>query len=89
MVDIVPETINRIRLSNNDLILLYEVLKKINIETLDNNEKQFYNILVGRVEGRLKLKSEKICLSSLASRVEINSSTLHSSFITSAYKSKF
>ena len=59
MVDIVPETINRIRLSNNDLILLYEVLKKINIETLDNNEKQFYNILVGRVEGRLKLKSEK------------------------------
>ena len=59
MVDIVPETINRIRLSDNDLILLYEVLKKMNTEVLDDNEKKFYEILISRVGSRLKLKKEK------------------------------
>lgn len=56
MVDIVPEMINRIRLSDDDLILLYRVLQKMNIEKLAIEEKDFYEILLGRVEGRLKLK---------------------------------
>lgn len=59
MVDIVPETINRIKLSDDDLVLLHRVLKKIDISELDDNEKEFYRILVGRVEGRLKLKRKK------------------------------
>ena len=58
-MDIVPETINRIRLSDDDLILLDRILKKINKEELTINEKEFYRILVGRVEGRLKLKEDK------------------------------
>ena len=58
MVDIVPETINRIRLSDNDLILLYRVLKKIDVEKLSTEEKEFYEVLLGRVEGRLKLKEK-------------------------------
>ena len=56
MVDIVPETINRIRLSDDDLILLHRVLKKVNLENLTPSEKEFLEILLGRVEGRLKLK---------------------------------
>jgi hypothetical protein len=58
MVDIVPETINRIRLSDNDLILLHRVLKKIDNEKLSPEEKDFCEILLGRVEGRLKLKEK-------------------------------
>jgi len=58
MVDIVPETINRIRLSDNDLILLHRVLQKMNKEKLNPEEKEFYEILLGRVEGRLRLKEE-------------------------------
>jgi len=58
MVDIVPETINRIRLSDNELILLYRVLKKADEERLDLGEKEFYQILLKRVEGRLQLKGE-------------------------------
>ena len=58
MVDIVPETINRIRLSDNDLILLYRVLKKTDEERLDLGEKEFYQTLLKRVEGRLQLKGE-------------------------------
>ncbi len=58
MVDIVPETINRIRLSDNDLILLHRVLQKIDIEKLTIEEKKFYEVLLGRVEGRLKLKEK-------------------------------
>ncbi len=56
MVDIVPETINRIRLSDNDLILLHRVLSKIDKEKLSSKEREFYEILLSRVEGRLKLK---------------------------------
>ncbi len=56
MVDIVPETINRIRLSDNDLILLHRVLSKIDKEKLNSEEREFYEILLSRVEGRLKLK---------------------------------
>ena len=59
MMNIIPETINRIRLSDDDLILLHRVLKKISINKLDENEKEFYRILIGRVEGRLKLIREK------------------------------
>ncbi len=59
MVDIVPETINRIRLSYNELILLHRVLQKINKKNLNSEEKEFYEILLGRVEGILKLKEKK------------------------------
>lgn len=58
MVDIIPETINRIRLSDNNLILLHRILKKMNPEKLTDEEKEFYEILLGRVEGRLKLKEK-------------------------------
>ncbi len=58
MVDIIPETINRIRLSDSDLILLHRVLHKINPEKLTAEEKEFYEILLGRVKGRLKLKEK-------------------------------
>lgn len=58
MVDIVPETINRIRLSDNDLILLHMVLLKMDIKKLNPQEKEFYEILLGRVEGRLELKEK-------------------------------
>lgn len=56
MVDIVPETINRIRLSDNDLILLHRVLQKMNKDKLSAEEREFYEILLSRVEGRLRLK---------------------------------
>ncbi|MBU0461679.1 MAG: hypothetical protein KJ574_03775 [Nanoarchaeota archaeon] len=55
-MDIVPETINRIRLSDDDLILLHRVIKKIDIDKLNPEERKFHTILLGRVEGRLKLK---------------------------------
>lgn len=55
-MDIVPETINRIRLSDKELILLSKILKKINHKELNENERGFYRILLGRVQGRLKLK---------------------------------
>ena len=57
MVDIIPETINRIRLSDDDLVLLGQVLKKTDINKLDKEELEFYKILSERVQGRLKLKS--------------------------------
>lgn len=56
MVDIITETINRIRLSDGDLILLYRILKKINKTCLDLEEKKFHKILLARTEGRLKIK---------------------------------
>lgn len=55
-MDIVPETINRIRLSDNDLIILYNILKKIDTRNFSSEERDFYEILFKRVEGRLKLK---------------------------------
>jgi len=58
MVDIVPETINRIRLSDTDLILLHRALQKMDADKLTAEEKEFYEILLGRVEGRLKLKEK-------------------------------
>ena len=58
MVDIIPETINRIRLSDDDLILLHRVLQKMDKEKLNPEEKEFHEILLGRVEGRLKLKEK-------------------------------
>lgn len=59
MKEIVPETINRIRLSDNELVLLDRILKKINNKKLTVNEKKFHKILTGRVQGRLKLKEKK------------------------------
>lgn len=59
MVDIIPETINRIRLSDNDLLLLQRVLNKVDKKKLVNGEIDFHTILSSRVEGRIKLK-EKI-----------------------------
>lgn len=58
-MDIVPETINRIRLNNTDLILLNRILRKIDIDRLNKNEKKFHRILLKRVEGRIKLNKEK------------------------------
>lgn len=55
-MDIITETINRIRLSDGDLILLYRILKKINKSSLNLEEKKFYKIILARVEGRLKIK---------------------------------
>lgn len=59
MVNIIPETINRIRLSDNELILLYMVLQKTEQKKLSPGEKKFYQILLKRTEGRLKLKGIK------------------------------
>lgn len=56
MVDIVPETINRIRLSDNDLRLLHRVLKKMGTGDLTPGEKKFHEALLKRVKGRLDLK---------------------------------
>ncbi len=56
MVDIVPETINRIRLSDNELILLHRIFQKMDKEKLNPKEKELYEILMGRIDGRLKLK---------------------------------
>jgi len=58
MVDIIPETINRIRLSDDELQLLHNVLKKIDLSKLKSEEKKFCEILFGRVEGRLNLKKK-------------------------------
>ena len=57
-IDIVPETINRIRLSDNDLILLQSVLCKIDKSSLNKEEKDFHCILLARTNGRLKLRKE-------------------------------
>ncbi|MBU1988951.1 MAG: hypothetical protein KKD94_05740 [Nanoarchaeota archaeon] len=59
-MNIIPETINRIRLSDKELILLKKVLEKVNKDKLITNERMFYDILFGRVEGRLKLKKKGI-----------------------------
>jgi hypothetical protein len=58
MVDIIPETINRIRLSDDELKLLHNVLKKIDLSKLKPEEKKFCEILLERVEGRLNLKKK-------------------------------
>jgi len=55
-MDIVPETINRIRLSNDELILLHKILNKLDITALNQDEDRFIRILKGRIEGRLNLK---------------------------------
>ena len=56
MLDIITETINRIRLSDMDLMILFNVFKKINIKDLTKEELKFYKIFIGRLEGRIKLK---------------------------------
>lgn len=58
MVDIVPETINRIRLSDKELILLDSLLSKIDENKLSEEERIFYKILTGRIKGRLTLKKD-------------------------------
>ena len=57
-MDIVPETINRIRVTDNDLVLLHRVLQKVDQEKLSSGEKGFIKILLKRVEGRLELIKE-------------------------------
>ncbi len=57
-MDIIPETINRIRLSDDELFLLFRVLEKIDCNKLNDNEKEFHRILLGKIKGRLKLKEE-------------------------------
>jgi len=55
-MDIIPETINRIRISDDELVLLSRVLEKVDSNNLDDNEKEFHRILSGRIKGRLKIK---------------------------------
>lgn len=57
-MDIVPETVNRIRLSNDDLFLLRQLLEKVDKSKLTYNENQFLEILYKRVNGRIKLNTE-------------------------------
>ena len=57
-MDIVPETINRLRLSNQEILLLHRILKKTDSSLLNKEEEKLHRILVGRLEGRLKLKKE-------------------------------
>ncbi|MBU1103134.1 MAG: hypothetical protein KJ600_01075 [Nanoarchaeota archaeon] len=57
---IVPETINRIRLSDKELVLLGKILGKVDKDKLDANEKKFWEIILGRVGGRLKLKKKGV-----------------------------
>jgi len=59
-VRIVPETINRIRLSDKELVLLGRVLGKVDGGKLSVNEKKFWEIIFGRVGGRLKLKKKGV-----------------------------
>ena len=59
MVDIIPETVNRIRLSDDELVLLDRVLKAVNLLVLKSNELEFYHILVARVHTRLHIKNTK------------------------------
>lgn len=56
MVDIIPETVNRIRLSDGELELFDRILKAVNEFVLKPNELEFYRILRERVNTRLKLK---------------------------------
>ena len=71
-MDIIPETINRIRLSDNDLILLHKVLEKMDKDKLNLGEKEFYEILLGKVEGRLKLKNITNLLQIFLSKDDFN-----------------
>ena len=57
-MDIIPETINRLRLSNQEILLLHRMLKKLDSSLLNDDEEKLYRILIGRLEGRLKLKKE-------------------------------
>ena len=59
-MDIIPETINRIRLSDEELLLLKHVLDKVDEESLTPHEKTFLTILRGRIEGRLSLKEKGV-----------------------------
>jgi hypothetical protein len=59
-LDIVAETVNRIRVSDAELMLLWRVLQKVNVEELSIEEKKFYNILTQRVNGRLKIIRSQI-----------------------------
>ena len=57
-MDIIPETINRLRLSDDELVLLHRMLKKVDVSSLDESEAKLHRILLGRLEGRMKLKQE-------------------------------
>jgi len=57
---ITPETINRIRLSDKELVLLGKTLGKVDKDKLNTNEKRFLEIILGRVGGRLKLKKKGV-----------------------------
>ena len=57
-MDIIPETINRLRLSDEEIVLLHRILKKLDSSLLDADEEKLHRILIGRLEGRLKLKEQ-------------------------------
>jgi len=57
-VDIIEETVSRIRLSNEELILFKNILDKINlvfISELNKKESDFLLILNKRVNGRIEM----------------------------------
>ena len=58
MIDIVPEIVNRIRLNNDDLLLLNRLLLKIELKDLNDSEVAFHKILSKRVKGRLEYLKE-------------------------------
>jgi len=61
-MDIVPETINRLRLSDEEIVLLHRILKKLDSSLLDVDEEKLHRILIGRLEGRIKLKEQNLDL---------------------------
>jgi len=57
-MDIVTETVNRLRLTDGEIVILLGILTKTDVQLLDNEEKRLHKILVGRLEGRIKLKTK-------------------------------
>ncbi len=55
-MDIITETVNRIRVTDGEIILLYNILSKIDTSLLEKEELRLHKILLGRLEGRMKLK---------------------------------
>ena len=59
MVSIITEMVNRIRLSDKELILFKKILDKNPIKNLSNIEKDFLFVLRARVNTRVKILKGK------------------------------
>jgi hypothetical protein len=55
MVDIVQESVNRIRLNNDELRYLKEILNKVDTTNLSTKGRDFLFVLKKRVNGRLNI----------------------------------